>query len=57
MNDTLLGIKQIAEQLGYSEKTVRRKFIEKKLPGAFQAGRGSRIKMPESALKKLKGEK
>jgi len=58
MTETLLTVKQIAQALGCSDKTVRRKFESEKLPGAFQAGgKGAPIKMPASAVKKLRGEK
>lgn len=57
MAETDLGVKQIARALACSEKTVYRKYEAKALPGAYQTGgKGSAIKMPASALKKIKGE-
>lgn len=56
-SEPLLTVKQIARELGYCTDTVRRLHKAGKLPGAFQpGGKGSQLKMPVSAVKKLKGE-
>jgi predicted site-specific integrase-resolvase len=58
MSEPLLNLKQIAGELGRSVDTVRRWFKAGKLQGAFQAGgRGSQIRMPLSAVRRMKGYK
>ncbi len=53
--DKLMTLKQIADALGRSDKTIRRKFKAGELPGAFKLdGRNSPIKMPRSALDRVK---
>jgi predicted site-specific integrase-resolvase len=55
-DESLLNLKQIAGELGMSVYTVRRWFKAGKLEGAFQAGgRGTQIRMPLAAVRRLKG--
>lgn len=50
----ILVTKEIAERLGCSERTVRRRYGNGQLPGAFKLDRyGSPIKMSEVDLNKL----
>ncbi len=52
----ILVTKEIADRLGCSERTVRRRYSDGKLPGAFKLDRfGSPIKMKESDLIALIG--
>lgn len=51
----LLTVKQIAAELGCSEKTIRRMFKAGELPGAFKLrGRSSPIKVPAESILKLR---
>lgn len=50
----ILVTKEIAERLGCSERTVRRRYTCGKLPGAFKLDRfGSPVKMKEIDLNRL----
>lgn len=57
MSSKLLTVKEMAERLGYCEKTIRRKLKEGLLPGAFRiGGKGARWRIATDSLERIKGQ-